>query len=179
VCFDFLYNWCLKYFLFLKPCRLDLVTHGNYLVLYIMYVCMFVYTRINELEKHDVMLLLYMYVTRFVRAFAKLRKATISCIMSVRPHATPRLPLDGFSWNLIFQYFSKICLKNSSFVKIWQEQPILCMKTNIFFFYRIRLVIFRMKNVSGTSFKDKQNTHFMFVTFLFRKWCLLRGNGKI
>jgi hypothetical protein len=30
-------------------------------------------------------------------AFAKLRKATISVVMSVRPHATTQLPLDGFS----------------------------------------------------------------------------------
>ena len=30
-------------------------------------------------------------------AFAKLRKATISFVMSVRPHGTTRLPLDGFS----------------------------------------------------------------------------------
>jgi hypothetical protein len=39
-------------------------------------------------------------------AFAELQKATISCIMSrpsVSPHGTTRLPLDGFSWNLIFE----------------------------------------------------------------------------
>jgi len=40
-------------------------------------------------------------------AFAILRKATISFIMSVRlsfrPHGTTRLQLDGFSWNLIFE----------------------------------------------------------------------------
>ena len=34
-------------------------------------------------------------------AFTKLRKATISFVMSVR------LPLDGFLWNLIFEYFQK------------------------------------------------------------------------
>jgi hypothetical protein len=48
-------------------------------------------------------------------AFAKLRKATINFVMSVRlfvcPHGTTRLPLDGFSWNLIFESFSKICRK--------------------------------------------------------------------
>ena len=41
--------------------------------------------------------------------------------MSVLLHGTTRLPLDGFSWNLIFEFFSKICRENSSFVKIWQE----------------------------------------------------------
>ena len=39
---------------------------------------------------------------------------------SVCPHGTTRLPLDGFSWNLIFGYISKICLSNSSFVK-WDK----------------------------------------------------------
>jgi len=38
---------------------------------------------------------------RFLGAFAKLRKATTSFLMSirlsVRPHATARLPLDGLS----------------------------------------------------------------------------------
>ena len=28
--------------------------------------------------------------------------------LSVCPHGTTRLPLDGYSWNLIFEYFSKI-----------------------------------------------------------------------
>jgi hypothetical protein len=44
----------------------------------------------------------------FLCAFEKLRKATISCMMPVRPHITSRLSLDGFSWNL------KIFLENLS-----------------------------------------------------------------
>jgi hypothetical protein len=66
-------------------------------------------------------------------AFAKLRKATISFVMSVRlsirPHRTPRLPLDGFSWNFLFEYFSKICWQNSSVIKMWQEQRAVYTKT--------------------------------------------------
>jgi hypothetical protein len=57
--------------------------------------------------------------------FAKLQKATIAFVMSVRPSVRPqettRLPLDEFSWNLICKYFSKIWHENSSFIKIWQE----------------------------------------------------------
>ena len=40
---------------------------------------------------------------------------------SLYAHGTTRLPLDGFSWKLIFEDFSKICPENSSFIKIWQE----------------------------------------------------------
>ena len=42
-----------------------------------------------------------------------MRKATIICVIStfpfVRPPWATRLLLDGFSWNLIFGYFSEIC----------------------------------------------------------------------
>jgi len=47
----------------------------------------------------------------------KLRKMTISFVMPVCPHRTSRLPLDGFSWNLIFEYFTKICRKNQFLLK--------------------------------------------------------------
>ena len=37
---------------------------------------------------------------------------------SVCPNGTTRLPMDGFSWNFILEYFSKICRENSSFIEI-------------------------------------------------------------
>jgi len=65
-----------------------------------------------------------MYRISFLGAFAKLRKASISCVMSVRlfvcPHGTTRLPLDGFSWIVVFEYFSKNCREDSRFIKIGQ-----------------------------------------------------------
>ena len=42
--------------------------------------------------------------------FAKLRKATISFVMSVHPHEI-QIPLDGFSLRFVFEYFSEICHK--------------------------------------------------------------------
>ena len=42
---------------------------------------------------------------KFLGAFTKSRKATLSFVMFVRPHGTTRLTLDGFSWNLIFENF--------------------------------------------------------------------------
>jgi hypothetical protein len=48
----------------------------------------------------------------FLCALAKLRKVTIRSFMSVRLsvrlHGTTRLPLDGFSLHVTFEYFSKI-----------------------------------------------------------------------
>jgi hypothetical protein len=72
----------------------------------------------------------------FLGSFARLRK-TIIIFMFVHPRIT-RLPLHGFSWNLIFKYFSKICRESSCLIKIWQEQQALCLKTNI---------LLRMKNI--------------------------------
>ena len=58
----------------------------------------------------------------FLGTFAKLRKATISVVMSVcpsvHPHGVTRLPLEGFSLNVTFEHFSKTCRENSSFIKI-------------------------------------------------------------
>ena len=55
-------------------------------------------------------------VRKFLGAFAELRKATVSFVVSVRmeqlgSHWTDFLP------NLIFAYFSKLCRENSSFIK--------------------------------------------------------------
>ena len=47
----------------------------------------------------------------FLGVVKKLRIETVS-FMSVRPHGTTRLSLDGFSSNLIFKYFWKICNEN-------------------------------------------------------------------
>ena len=54
----------------------------------------------------------------FLDAFANLRNATISfdCLYGVT-----RFPINGFSWNLIWEYSSKICPGNSSLIEIWHE----------------------------------------------------------
>ena len=69
-----------------------------------------------------------------INAFAKLRKSLLASLclssrrsvclsvcLSLRPHWTTGLPLDGCLLQLIFGYFSKICRENSSPFKIWQE----------------------------------------------------------
>jgi len=55
--------------------------------------------------------------SKLLGAFTKLRKATISFVLSVclSPLGIVRLPLDRFSWNLVFENFSKICRGNFEF----------------------------------------------------------------
>jgi hypothetical protein len=79
----------------------------------------------------------YNSLIAFFVAFAKLEKRLLNssclcvcvcvcvCVRAraracVFPHGTTGLPMDGFSWNLIFEDFSKICWENLSFIKIWQ-----------------------------------------------------------
>jgi hypothetical protein len=60
----------------------------------------------------------------FLGALAKLRKATnsffVSIRPSVRPHGTAGLTLEIFSLNFTFAQFSKICRESSGVITIWQ-----------------------------------------------------------
>jgi hypothetical protein len=47
--------------------------------------------------------------------------------------AVSSAPTGALLWNLVFEYFSKICLENSNFIKIWPEQRVLYMKISIRF----------------------------------------------
>jgi len=42
-------------------------------------------------------------------------------VMSVHPHATTWLPLEGFSCNLIVESISKFCQEDTNLIKIGQE----------------------------------------------------------
>jgi len=106
----------------------------------------------------------------FLGAFAKLRKATIGFVMSVCSsvaRVTTRLPLDGFSWKFILEYFSKIYWENSSLIKIWQEKTSTLHSNQYTFLVISRSVLLRMKNVSDKSYRETRYTHFMFNDFFF------------
>jgi hypothetical protein len=64
---------------------------------------------------------LQVYGWFFLGAYAKLRKATFSFVMSFRlsahPHGRTQLTMAGFSLNLTFVYFLTIGREYSSFIK--------------------------------------------------------------
>ena len=74
---------------------------------------------------------------------------------SVRPHGLTRLPLDGFTGNLIFEYFSKISRENSSFIKVWQNNQN---------FTRHPTYVY--DHVSLSSYNEKYFTQNLFSNFL-------------
>jgi hypothetical protein len=85
-------------------------------------------------------------------------------ITSICPHETS-FPLDGFSWNFIFEYFLKICQENSIFIKnlTWITDT---LHEDQYTFMISLPVLLRMSNVSNESCRKNQNTHFVFSNFL-------------
>jgi len=88
--------------------------------------------RCNELLRYTLLQLNYEECSQVTDCFqnklltrdvlAKLRKATISCVIStclcVRPNGRTGLSLAGFSCNKIFECSSRICREISSFIDI-------------------------------------------------------------
>ena len=88
---------------------------------------------------------------------------------SVRTHWRTRLPPDGFSWNLIFGYFSTIYEKNQVALQSVKNIGYFYMKTNIHFLIISRSVLLRMRSVSARSCRGNPNTPFMSGIFFFLK----------
>jgi len=117
----------------------------------------------------------YVGKMQFLGAFAKLRNAIISFVMSVCPHGTTRLPLDGFSWNLVFEYFSKFRRENSSVYEILTRITGTLHADRYTFFLISSRSVLRMRNVSR-KFVQKIKTYILCsMTLVFRNSCRLRG----
>jgi hypothetical protein len=125
----------------------------------------------------------FLYFHVILDAFAKLRKATISFIMSVHPsvcpHRTARLALNGFSWNSIVAYFSIIVYKILVPLKLDKSNGYLTW-CPIYTFIISHSILLIMRNVSNKYCRENQNTHFMFNNFFSPKIVpFMRQYGKI
>ena len=113
----------------------------------------------------------------FLGAFAKLRKATISFVMSVRPSAwndsapTGRIFMkfdiwgffENLSWKFKFHYHLTVITAT-----VHEDRYTFTLIS--------RSVLFRMRNVSDKSGRENQNTHFLFSYSPPRKSCRLWDN---
>jgi hypothetical protein len=95
--------------------------------------------------------------------------------LSVRLHRTTGLSLDGFSYNLIFDYFSTICEENSSFIKIWQEYGLLYVKTKVHIWLYL-VNFFLEREMFWTKVVEKIKTDILYSILFFRKSCHLWDN---
>ena len=98
-------------------------------------------------------------------AFTKFIKLTFIC-QTFCPYGTTRFPVREYSWNLISEYFSKICRENSRFIKIGQEQRVLYTKLDIYFWSHLAQ-FFTEWEVLQTNVVGKIRTHFMFLQHLY------------
>jgi len=90
-------------------------------------------------------------------------------------YGTTQLPLDGSLWNLMFNYYLKICWENSSLIKIRQDWLVLYTKTNAHFWqYLTHFVEWEMFH---TTVVEKIKTHVLWsVTFFVFNLCSLWDN---
>jgi hypothetical protein len=96
----------------------------------------------------------------------------LSVCPSLRSHGTSRLSPDWFSWNLIFEYFSKIFREDSSIIKMRHNEYFTCRTIYIF-------IIFPSVFLECKEFQiivEKIKTHFMVNNFFFLKSCYLWDN---
>ena len=118
----------------------------------------------------------------FLDAFPKLRRATVSFIMSVRPsvclHGTSRLPLDGFSLNSVSEYFKKSVQRIPFSLK--------SEKNNDYFTWRPMLICdciwlnesYNDKCPSKVC-RENKNTYFVFNNFFPKIVPFTRNCGKM
>jgi len=93
------------------------------------------------------------------------KRILASSCLYVCPHGKTPLLLNGFSWNLIFEDFSKICREISSIIKTGQEKHVLYGNTNIHF--RSHLAHFFLEwNIFQTKVVEEIKIHILYpITF--------------
>ena len=103
---------------------------------------------------------------KLLRCVRKILKS--DCLLRrVCLHGTTRLPLDGFSWNLVFESFYKICRENSSFVKM-DKNKVLHMKTNKHFWLHLANFFLEWKMFQKKKkVVGKIKTHFWYNNVFF------------
>jgi hypothetical protein len=98
----------------------------------------------------------------------------MSACLPVRPHGTTRLPLDGFSWNLILKIFRKSVEKIQVSLKSDKNSGYFTWRTT-YFYDRNWPILLTMRNVSH-KFVDNIKTHIFGSITFSRKSCRLWDN---
>ena len=127
------------------------------------------------------------YFGRFYARWRNCEKRLLasSCLSvrpSIRPHGT-RLPMGGFSWNLIFAYFSKICSENRNSVQMYKKKRVLYMKAYAHLWYLAEFFLewemFKTKVVekikthilsSITFFPERRGVYDIIIIYLSWSW---------
>ena len=120
------------------------------------------------------------YMHWFFKHFHKILKKLLLApsFPSVRlgTHGTTRLPLDRFSWNLVFEDLSKICRRDLIFSKMTKMAGNLHEYLRTYIYETSRWVLLRARNFADKSCRECQNTHFMFSKLFPPKFYRLWDN---
>jgi hypothetical protein len=110
---------------------------------------------------------------RFLGVLAKLRKATVSFVMSVCLSAwNNSAPTEGIFMTCDIREFFEILSIKIRFVYNLTGISGTLHEDRYTFVIISRSILLRRRNISIRSFREKSNTYFIF-NFLFRKsWCL-------
>jgi hypothetical protein len=105
-----------------------------------------------------------MWRARFGRGFGPVVRQTNEWMNECPPlrlclQGTTQLLIDRFSWNLIFDYYSKIRPENVSFISIGAEYRVFYTKTNAPFWSYLAQLFLERK--TDKSCREDRNTHFM------------------
>jgi len=102
----------------------------------------------------------------FNSAFKGLKARSPNCEKGLLPsscqlYGTTRLPLDGFSWNLVFENFSKKSVRKFQVSLKSDKYNWYCRWGRVCILI-CRWIILVMRNFSDKSCRENQNTHFFF-----------------
>ena len=101
--------------------------------------------------------------------FAKLRKSTVSFVMSVRPTAMQQLGSHWLDFHEI--WYLSIFLKSVEKIQVLLKNLTRITSTlyeDLLIFVTVcSCILLRMRNILDKSCRENQNTHFIFSDFLF------------
>jgi hypothetical protein len=95
---------------------------------------------------------------------------------SFRPRGTTLLPLDGFSWNLIFQYFPETCREKFKFHTNLTRIAGTLHEDLCMFLIIHGWIFLKMKNISAKVIRKIKTHTLRLITFFPRKSCHLWYN---
>ena len=102
----------------------------------------------------------------------QLQKATISCVLSVLPPVCPYettwLPRDEFSWNLVFEDFSKTGRENSGWFKSDKNNPYFTWR-RIYKMWQLLAEFILEWEMFQINVVEKIKTHILHSIFFFSK----------
>jgi hypothetical protein len=101
----------------LKVINMDPIDKCKYLHVYCFFWPLFCSFRLSAGQLIEKVTSFIWRVRKITKSDYKHRHACPSTRPPVLPHKTTRLPLDGFSRNVIFAIFSKICRQDTSVIK--------------------------------------------------------------